>query len=124
MIAQLTVMEMENAYLGIVTASQDFWDQTALEIRALFYAVAMVNMKKVTACAGLGGKAQSVMFQRSSVLTPPALVAMGHASWGSVFVPQDTKEKYVKKRIVWTQRVLTMVYVYKESATALQAGEV
>lgn len=57
----------------------------------------MVNMKKDIACAGAGGKAQSVMSQRSSVLIPHAQGVMVHASWVSVFVYPDTKEKYVRK---------------------------
>jgi hypothetical protein len=54
------------------------------------------NTKKATVSAGMAGKGLSVMFQKNSALTQPAL-AMVPASWEFASVFQDTKEKFVRK---------------------------
>lgn len=66
-------------------------------------------MRKVTVYAGMDGKEQSVMFQKSNVLIQPAL-AMVLASWESASVSQDTKEKFVKK--VCAILLVLKVFVY------------
>lgn len=56
----------------------------------------MESMRKATASAGMAGKDLSVMFQKNNASTQRAL-ATAPASWESVSVFPDTKEKYVKK---------------------------
>lgn len=56
----------------------------------------MENTRKVTVCVEMGGKDQSVMFQKNSVLIRPAL-AMALVSWVSASVFLDTKERFVRK---------------------------
>lgn len=67
-----------------------------LQIPAQCCAAAMENTRKVTVCVETGGKDQSVMFQKNSVLIQPAL-AMALASWASASVSLDTKERFVRK---------------------------
>lgn len=67
-----------------------------LQIPVQCCAVEMENMRKVTVCVEMAGKEQSVMFQKSSALIPPAL-AMVPVSWASASVSLDTKERFVRK---------------------------
>lgn len=56
----------------------------------------MENTRKDTVSAEMAGRGQSATFQKSNALTQRAL-AMAPASWESVSVCQDTKEKYARK---------------------------
>lgn len=56
----------------------------------------MENTRKDIVSAEMAGRGQSVMFQKSNVLTQLALVT-APASWESASVCQDTKEKSVRK---------------------------
>lgn len=67
-----------------------------LQILVQCSAVEMENMKKVTVCVEMGGKDQSAMFPKNSVLIQPAL-AMAPVSWESASVCLGTKERSVRK---------------------------
>lgn len=66
-------------------------------------------MRKVTACVEMGGRALSVMFQKSSVLTQPALATV-LVSWASASVSLDTKERFVRKVSEVSLSIVKRVY--------------
>lgn len=67
-----------------------------LQIPVQCCAAEMENMRKVTVCVEMGGKDQSVTFQKNSVLIQPAL-AMALVSWASASVSLGTKERFARK---------------------------
>lgn len=123
MTALLIAMGMENASQGTATVSQDSLVPIVQKIPVQCSAVEMENMRKVTVCVEMGGKDQSAMFLKNSVLIQPAL-AMAPVSWESASVCLGTKERSVRKRTAWIQCARATVSVFKGNATAPRAGAV